>query len=84
MDSEQYIKMLSIANSEIWKLHPNGFMLMWDIDSKHRSDISLNYYIENNIQRLEWPAYILAFPYQPPTLHETSEEKKSDLNLSKS
>ena len=57
MDSEQYIKMLSIANSEIWKLHPNGFILLWDNDSKHRSDISLNYYIENNIQLLEWPAY---------------------------
>ena len=49
--------MLSIANSEIWKLHPNGFILLWDNDSKHRSDISLNYYIENNIQLLEWPAY---------------------------
>ena len=49
--------MLSIANSEIWKLHPNGFILLWDNDSKHRSDISLNYYIENNVQLLEWPAY---------------------------
>ena len=57
MDSEQYIKMLSIANSEIWKLHPNEFILLWDNDSKHRSDISLNYYIENNVQLLEWPAY---------------------------
>ena len=57
MDSEQYIKMFSIANSEIWKLHLNGFILLWYNDSKHRSDISLNYYIENNIQLLEWPAY---------------------------
>ena len=57
MDSKQYIKMLSIANSEIWKLHPNGFILLRYNDSKHRSDISLNYYIENNIQLLEWPAY---------------------------
>ena len=57
MDSEQYIKMFSIENSEIWKLHPNGFILLWYNDSKHRSDISLNYYIENNIQLLEWPAY---------------------------
>ena len=56
-DSKQYIKMLSITNSEIWKLHPNGFILLWYNDSKHRSDISLNYYIENNIQLLEWPAY---------------------------
>ena len=54
MDSEQNIKMLSIENSEIWKLHPNGFILLWDNDSKHRSDISLNYYIENNIEILEW------------------------------
>ena len=57
MNSEQYIKMLSIVNSEIWKLHSNGFILLWDNDSKHRSDISLDYYIENNIQLLEWPAY---------------------------
>ena len=57
MGSEQYIKMLSIANSEILKLHPNGFILLWDSDAKHRSDISLNYYIKNNIQLLEWPAY---------------------------
>ena len=49
--------MLSIANSEIWKLHPNGFILLWDNDSKHRSYISLNCYIDNNIQLLEWPAY---------------------------
>ena len=49
--------MLLIANSEIWKLHPNGFILLWYNDSKHRSDISLNYYIKNNIQLLEWPAY---------------------------
>ena len=57
MDSEQYIKMLLIANSEIWKLHPDGFILLWDNDSKHILDISFNYYTENNIQLLEWPAY---------------------------
>ena len=28
MDSEQYIKMLSIANSEIWKLHPKWIYLV--------------------------------------------------------
>ena len=49
--------MLSIANSEIWKLHRNGFILLWDNDSEYRSEISLNYSIENNIQQLEWPAY---------------------------
>ena len=59
MDNEQYIKMLSIANSEIWKLHPNEFILLWDNDSKHRSDISLNYYIKNNIQLFELSAYSL-------------------------
>ena len=57
MDSEQYIKMLLVTNSKIWKIHTNGFILLWDNDSKHRSDISLNYYIENNIQLLEWPTY---------------------------
>ena len=57
MDSEQFIKMLSTANFEIRKYHPNEFILLWDNDSKHISDISLNYYIENNIQLLEWPSY---------------------------
>ena len=57
MNFVQYIKMLSIVNSEIWKLHSNGLILLWDNESKHRSDISLNCYIENNIQLLEWPAY---------------------------
>ena len=41
----------------MWKLHQNGFILLCGNDSKHRSDISLNYYIENNIQQLEWHEY---------------------------
>ena len=43
MDSEQFIKMWLIANSEIWKLDPNGFILLWDNDSKHTGSLIKNY-----------------------------------------
>ena len=38
-------------------MHPNGILLLWDNDSKHKSEMSLDYYIENKIQLLEWLAY---------------------------
>ena len=38
-------------------LHPNGILLLWDNDWKHKSEMSLDYYIENKIQLLEWPEY---------------------------
>ena len=57
MDCQKYLEILENSIDEINTLHPNGFILLWDNDSKHRSELSLDYYIQNKIQLLEWPAY---------------------------
>ena len=57
MDSKKYVEILKNCKSDIDNLHPNGILLLWDNDSKHKSEMSLDYYIENKIQLLEWPAY---------------------------
>ena len=57
MDSRKYVEILKNCKSDIDNLHPNGILLLWDNDSKHKSEMSLDYYIENKIQLLEWPAY---------------------------
>ena len=38
-------------------LYPHTILLLWDNDSKYKSEMSLDYYIENKIQLLEWPAF---------------------------
>ena len=57
MDSIKYIDILKQSKVEIDELHPDGFLLLCDNDSKHRSGLSLDYYIMNNIRLIEWPAY---------------------------
>ena len=57
MDSQKYLEKLENSIDDINTLHPNGFILLWDNDSKHKSELSLDYYIQNKIQFLEWPAY---------------------------
>ena len=57
MDSKKYVEILKNCKSDIDNLHSNGILLLWDNDSKHKSEMSLDYYIENKIQLLEWPAY---------------------------
>ena len=48
---------LEICKSDIDNFNPNGILLLWNNDWKHKSEMSLDYYIENKIQLLEWPAY---------------------------
>ena len=57
MDSKKYAEILKNCKSDIDNLHPNGILLLWDNDSMHKSEMSLDYYIENKIQLLKLPAY---------------------------
>ena len=50
MDSKKYVEILKNCKSDIDNLHLNGILLLWDNDSKHKSEMSLDYYIENKIQ----------------------------------
>ena len=38
MDSKKYIEILKNCTSDIDNLHPSGIFLLWDNDSKHKSD----------------------------------------------
>ena len=53
MDSKMYVEILKNCKSDIDNLHTNGILLLWDNDSKHKSEMYLNYYIVNKIQLLE-------------------------------
>ena len=66
MNSKKYVEILKNCKSDIYNLHPNGILLLWDNDSKHKSEMSLDYYIENKIQLLEWPAYTVFDVVQSP------------------
>ena len=57
MDSKMHFEILKNCKSDIDYLHPNGILLLWDNDSKHKSEVSLDYYIENKIQLFELTAY---------------------------
>ena len=46
MDSKKYVEILKNYKSDIDNLHPNGILLLWDNDWKHKSETSLDYYIE--------------------------------------
>ena len=55
MDSQKYIEILEKSKDRLNKLYPNGYILQCNNDSKHRSGMSLDYYIQNEIKLLEWP-----------------------------
>ena len=57
MDSQKYIEILEKLKDHLNELHPNRYILLCDKDSKHRSGMSLDYYIQNDIKLLELPAY---------------------------
>ena len=57
MDSKKYIEILENSKDQLNELHPNRYILLRDNDSKHRSGISLDYNIQNDIKLFEWPAY---------------------------
>ena len=57
MDSKKYIEIIKNCKSDIDNLHPSGILFLWDNDSKHNLKVPLDYYIENKIQLLVWPAY---------------------------
>ena len=57
MDSQKYIEILEKSKDQLNELHPNRYILLYDNDSKHKSEMYLDYYIQNDIRLLEWPAY---------------------------
>ena len=57
IDSKKYIKILNNSKREMNELISDKWILQWDNDSKHFSNITLDYYIENDTKVLEWPAY---------------------------
>ena len=57
MDFKKYIEILNNSKREMNELIPDKWILQWDNDSKHFSNITKDYYIENDIKVLEWPAY---------------------------
>ena len=59
MNSKKYVEILKNCKSDIDNLHLNDILFLWNKDSKHKPEISLDYYIENKIKLLEWPAYSL-------------------------
>ena len=56
MDNKKYVEILKNCKSDIDNLHPNDILLLYDKDSKHKSEMYVDYYIENKIKLLEWPA----------------------------
>ena len=57
MKSKKYVEILKNCKSDIDNLHLNDILILWDNYSKHKSEISLDYYIESKIQLLERPTY---------------------------
>ena len=57
MDSQKYIEILEKSKDQLNELHPNRYILLCDNNSKHRSEMSLDCYIQNDIRLLECPAY---------------------------
>ena len=57
MDSAKYIDILESSFDEMNSILPNGWILQWDNDSKHKSKDSLCFYIKNKIKLMKWPAY---------------------------
>ena len=57
MDSTKYIDILESSFDEMNSILPNGWILQWDNDSKHKSKDSLCFYIKNKIKLIKWPAY---------------------------
>ena len=57
MDSAKYIDILESSFDEMNSILPNGWILQWDNDLKHKSKDSLCFYIKNKIKLMKWPAY---------------------------
>ena len=57
MDSKKFIEIINNSKREMSELIPDKWILQRDNDSKHLSNITLDYYIENDINVLEWSAY---------------------------
>ena len=57
IESKMFIENLKNSKSNIFILHYNGILVLWNNKSKHKLKISDDYCIENNIHLLEGPAY---------------------------
>ena len=53
MDCKKYVEIFKNCKSNMDNLHPKGILLLGDNDSKHKSEMYQDYYIENKIQLLE-------------------------------
>ena len=49
MDSKKYIEIFKNCKPNIDNLHTNGILLLLENNSKHKSKMSLDYYINNKI-----------------------------------
>ena len=57
MDSQKYIEILENSRREMNELLPDKWILQWENNSKHFSNMTLDYYIENDVKLLKWPPY---------------------------
>ena len=57
MDSAKYIDILESSFDEMNSILPNGWILQWDNDSKHKSKDSLLLLYKIRIKLMKWPAY---------------------------
>ena len=46
MDSKKYVEILKNYKSDLGNLHQNGILVLWDNESKHKLEMSLNYKIK--------------------------------------
>ena len=53
MDIQKYIEILENSRREMNELLPDKWILQWDNDSKHFSNMTLDYYIENDVKLLK-------------------------------
>ena len=57
MNSKEYTDMLEKSLTMMNELLPNGWILQWDNDSKHKSIKTLRFYVKKKIKLIEWPVY---------------------------
>ena len=57
MNSKKYTNMLEKSLTMMNELLPNGWILQWDNDSKHKSIEALRFYMKKKIKLIELPAH---------------------------
>ena len=49
MDSKKYVEIFKNSKPDMDNLHTNGILLLLENNSKHQSEMSLDYYINSKI-----------------------------------